>query len=74
ATWDRTDPPSQPTAGLAAQYNHAYYVVDSRHNGQANVCSADGHVKSLPQGIQGCPRPNSNPIAGAGPWRSYHFH
>ncbi|MGD9497517.1 MAG: DUF1559 domain-containing protein [Armatimonadota bacterium] len=72
--WERTDNTSQPTAGIAQQYNYAYYVVDSRHNGQANVVYADGHVKSLPRGIQGCPRPHSNPIAGAGPWRSYHFH
>ncbi len=72
--WERTDNSSHPNPGIAAQYNHAYYVVDSRHNGQANVCFADGHVKSLPQGIQNCPRAHSNPIAGAGPWRYYHFH
>ncbi len=72
--WERTDNSSHPTPGIAAQYNHAYYTVDSRHNGQANVCFADGHVKSLPQGIQNCPRAHSNPIAGAGPWRYYHFH
>jgi len=72
--WERTDNSKVPTAAIAAQYNHCYYCVDSRHNGQANAAFADGHVKSLPQGIQNCPRPHSNPIAGAGPWRYYHFH
>ncbi len=72
--WERTDNASSPTAAIAAEYNHAYYVVDSRHNGQANVCFADGHAKSLPRGIQNCPRPHSNPVAGSGPWRYYHFH
>jgi len=72
--WERTDNASHPNAAIAQQYNNAYYVVDSRHNGQANVAYADGHVKSLPQGIQNCPRAHSNPIAGAGSWRSYHFH
>jgi len=74
AYWERTDNASQPTVEIAAEYNHAYYVVDSRHNGQANVCFADGHVKSLTRGIQDCPRSHSNTIAGAGPWRYYHFH
>jgi prepilin-type processing-associated H-X9-DG protein len=72
--WERTDNTGTPTAAIAQMYNHCYYCVDSRHNNQANACYADGHVKSLPQGIQNCPRPHSNPIAGAGPWRSYHFH
>ena len=72
--WERTDNTGVPNPGIAAQYNNAYYTVDSRHNGQANVCFADGHVKSLPQGVQDCPRAHSNPIAGAGPWRYYHFH
>ena len=74
AYWERTDNASSPTPGIAQEYNHAYYVIDSRHNGQANCVFADGHVKSLPRGIQNCPRAHSNPIAGAGPWRYYHFH
>jgi len=72
--WERTDNTGHPTPGIAQEYNNAYYVVDSRHNGQANCVFADGHVKSLPRGIQNCPRPHSNPIAGSGPWRYYHFH
>ena len=72
--WERTDNTGTPTAGLAAKYNNAYYTVDSRHNDMANAAFADGHVKSLPRGVQACPRPHSNPIAGAGPWRYYHFH
>jgi len=72
--WERTDNSSHPNPGIAQMYNNAYYVVDSRHNDQANVCFADGHVKSLTRGIQDCPRSHSNPIAGAGPWRYYHFH
>lgn len=72
--WERTDNARSPTVGIAQMYNHAYYVVDSRHNGQANAVFADGHVKSLPRGIQDCPRAHSNPIAGSGPWRYYHFH
>ena len=72
--WERTDNASTPTAALAQKYNNAYYTVDSRHNGQANAAFADGHVKSLPQGVQACPRAHSNPMAGAGQWRSYHFH
>jgi len=72
--WERTDNAKSPTASLATKYNHAYYVVDSRHNGQANAAFADGHVKSLPQGVQACPRTHTNPIAGASQWRYYHFH
>ena len=72
--WERTDNSGSPTPGIAQEYNHAYYVIDSRHNGQANCAFADGHVKSLPRGIQDCPRAHSNPIAGSGPWRYYHFH
>ncbi len=72
--WERTDNVKTPTPELARKYNGAYYTVDSRHNGQANAAFADGHVKSLPQGIQACPRAHSNVMAGAGPWRYYHFH
>ena len=72
--WERTDNTSHPTPGLAQKYNHAYYVVDSRHNEGANAVFADGHVKWLKQGIKNCPRPHSNPIAGAGEWMYYHFH
>jgi prepilin-type N-terminal cleavage/methylation domain-containing protein/prepilin-type processing-associated H-X9-DG protein len=72
--WERTDNATTPTAALATKYNNAYYTVDSRHNGQANAAFADGHVKSLPQGLQAVPRAHANPMAGAGPWRYYHFH
>jgi len=72
--WERTDNASTPTVSIANEYNNAYYTVDSRHNGQANACFADGHVKSLPQGVQACPRAHSNPKAGAGPWVYYQFH
>jgi prepilin-type processing-associated H-X9-DG protein len=72
--WHRTDNTSHPTVALAQEYNGAYYVVDSRHNGQANACFADGHVKSLPQGIQNCPWAHPNPKAGAGPWVYYQVH
>ena len=72
--WERTDNSGHPTAAIAAKYNHAYYVVDSRHNYTANALFADGHVKSLPRGISNCPRAHSNPIAGCGDWMYYHFH
>lgn len=72
--WDRTDNTSSPTPGIAQMYNNAYYVVDSRHNEQANCVFADGHAKSLTRGIQDAPYNHPNPIAGAGPWRWYHFH
>ncbi|MEA3400810.1 MAG: hypothetical protein U9R79_06125, partial [Armatimonadota bacterium] len=72
--WERTDNSSQPTPAVADMYNNAYYVVDSRHNEMANAAFADGHAKALPRGIQNCPRPHSNPIAGAGDWMYYHFH
>ncbi len=72
--WERTDNTSHPTARIAELYNNAYYVVDSRHNNMANAVYADGHARALPRGLQNIPRPHDNPIAGAGPWRSYHFH
>jgi prepilin-type processing-associated H-X9-DG protein len=62
------------TTKIANECNNAYYLVDSRHNEMANAVFADGHVKALRRGLQDVPRPMSNPIAGAGPWRSYHFH
>ena len=73
AYWERTDNASSPNAAKAAEYNHAYYVVDSRHNGGANAAYADGHSKWVKQGIQNCPRAHANPIAGAGDWYSYQY-
>ncbi|MGI5817594.1 MAG: DUF1559 domain-containing protein [Armatimonadota bacterium] len=72
--WERTDNASSPAQSVADTYNNAYYVVDSRHNQMANAAYADGHVKAIPRGLQDIPRPHTNPIAGAGPWRAYHFH
>ena len=72
--WERTDNASSPTVAIANFYNNAYYLVDSRHNEMANAAYADGHVKTIRRGLQDVPRPHSNPIAGAGQWRSYHFH
>ncbi len=72
--WERTDNANRPTARVAELYNHAYYVVDSRHNNMANAVYADGHARAIPRGLQDIPRPHDNPIAGAGPWRAYHLH
>ena len=71
--WERTDNASQPDASTAAKYNHAYYVVDSRHNEGANAAYADGHVKWNRQGLANIPRAHSNPGAGAGSWYSYQY-
>ncbi len=74
SVWEFTNNLDRPNPGIAALYNNAYNTVDSRHNEMANAVFADGHVKAFKRGIQDCPRAHSNPIAGAGPWRYYHFH
>ena len=73
AYWTRTDNASQPNAAKAAEYNNAYYVVDSRHNEGANAAFADGHAKWVKRGIANCPFAHANPIAGAGDWYSYQY-
>ncbi len=72
--WKRTDNASSPTAALAAKYNHAYYVVDSRHNDGANAAFADGHAKWVKRGVTNAPDGYPNPGAGAGDWYSYQYH
>jgi prepilin-type processing-associated H-X9-DG protein len=71
--WTRTDNTSHPSAAKAAQYNNAYYVVDSRHNEGANAAYADGHAKWVKQGIANCPIAHPNPGAGAGDWYAYQY-
>ncbi len=71
--WDRTDNTQYPTAAIAARYNNAYYVVDSRHNDGADHLFADAHVKWFKWGFSGHPTGHPNPTAGCGNFYMYHF-
>ncbi|MGI5818939.1 MAG: H-X9-DG-CTERM domain-containing protein [Armatimonadota bacterium] len=63
AFWYRTDSPFSEVGG-------AYYWVDGRHNGGANLGFIDGHAKWFPSTS---PYGPDNPNVGAGPIEYYYI-